>query len=218
MTTGRASRRREKYAAMIAVLAGSGLALLASTQNWSTLHLTTTADHSALVTVQGSSAAPALTALALAGLALVAALAIAGRIARVVLGVLGLLIGAGLLLSSLGAIGDPVQAGSSAVTAATGVAGERSVAHLVEHTDASFWPWLAVAGGVLLIVAGLLVLATSSRWPGPSRRYRAARFEPAADGGPSPAPSEAPESDAENTRDAAIDSWDELSRGEDPTR
>lgn len=192
--------RRAKYGAMLATVLGSGLVLLAATQNWYALHLSASANHDAAVSVQGSAAAPALTALALAGLALTAALAIGGRIARLVLGVLGLVIGACVLFSAFTAIGDPARAGASAVTTATGVAGEASVTHLVEHIDASIWPWVAVAGGILLLLASLLALVTSSRWPGPSRKYQATRLEPT------------------NSRDSAIDSWDELSHGEDPTR
>lgn len=191
--------RRAKYTAMLATVLSSGLVLLAATQNWYALHLNATANHDEAVSVQGSLAAPALTALALAGLALTAALAIGGRIARLVLGVLGVVIGACILFSAFAAIGDPAHAGATAVTTATGVAGDASVTHLVDRVDASVWPWVAVAGGILLLAASVVVLVTSPRWPGPSRKYQATRLEPT------------------NSRDSAIDSWDELSHGEDPT-
>lgn len=216
--------RRAKYTTMIGVLAASGLALLASTQTWYSYRLAATANHSAAVIVQGSVAAPALTALALAGLAFTAALAIAGRIIRLVLGVLGLVIGVAVLISAFTAIGDPVQAGSSAITTATGVAGSTSVAHLVEHVDAAVWPWCAVAGGVLLVLAALGVLATGHRWPGASRRYQTVRFEPAVhadaadDETDDDDDTDSGSTEAGNARDTAIDRWDELSRGEDPTR
>lgn len=224
--------RRIKLYALLSILVGSGLTLLASTQTWSTLHLRAVANHAAPVTVQGSAAAPALTALALAGLALAAALAIAGRLVRILLGVLGLIIGASVLLSALTAVTDPVQAAAPAVTAATGVAGHTSVAHLVSRLDTSIWPWFAVVGGALVVLCTLGVLVTSSRWPGPSKRYQAVRFEAAgqphteADAGEDTA-ADAGADAGDGTergagpgsgRDAAIDSWDELSRGEDPTR
>jgi Tryptophan-associated transmembrane protein (Trp_oprn_chp). len=229
--TERPPLRRVKYTSMLATVAGSGLALLGATQGWYTLHLTTSADHSAAVVVQGSTAAPALTALALAGLALTAALAIAGRVARMVLGVLGVLIGGCVLFSAFTAIADPVRSGASAVTTVTGVAGDTSVAHLVERVDASVWPWVTVTGGVLLVLANIAVLATSARWPGASRRYQAvAAATPVAPALNRPdateqaeaaeqtdAPEQA-EAERPSARDAAIDSWDELSRGEDPTR
>jgi hypothetical protein len=73
--------------------------------------------------------------------------------------------------------------------------------------------------GILGVLAGLAVAVTSNRWPGSSKRYQAVRFAPAdpesdlpvqhsADHRPPP----------ENARDAAIDTWDDLSRGDDPTR
>ncbi|MCX7521677.1 Trp biosynthesis-associated membrane protein [Microbacterium sp. STN6] len=216
--------RRAKYAAMIAAAAASGLAVLASTQTWYTLRLVAGTARTSAVTVQGSSAAPALTALALAGLALAGALSISGRIARIVLGILGILIGASMLISSFSALADPVQAGSGAVTNATGIAGHDSVARLVTHVDTSAWPWVAVAAGVVAVLAALAVLVTGHTWPGPSRRYQAVRFESADDAAEAAShPTEAKGGaaiagdEASAARDSAIDRWDELTRGDDPT-
>ena len=64
------------------------------------------------------------------------------------------------------------------------------------------WPAVAAVVGAVLALVGLGVLVTSGRWPGPSRKYEAVRFEHADDGAPLD----------------AVDSWDELSRGDDPTR
>ena len=231
--------RRAKYLTLLLLVIGSGLALLASTQTWFTVTLTPVAGHAGALTVQGSAAAPALTALSLAGLALAAALAIAGPVFRIVLTLLGLLLGASVLISAFTAVGSPVHSASSAITAATGVSGEASVARLVARVDVPLWPAVAVAGGIFLLLGSIAVLVTGRLWPGPSRRYET-RFEDqngvsAADlftkpdasrpaeeseatpvGEPeSPGESEAPVTPLE--RDQAIDSWDELSRGEDPT-
>jgi uncharacterized membrane protein (TIGR02234 family) len=222
--------RRAKLILILGIMAGSLLALVASTQVWYSLHLTSAANHSAPVTVQGSVAAPALTALSLAGLALVAAVAIAGPILRVVLGVLGTLLGACILLSASLAVGSPERAGIPAVTTVTGVSGNASVEHLISRVDSSIWPWSAILGGVILVIAGIAVIVTSRAWPGASRRYQAVRFEPADDsasafaaGASEPAAAAASEPDGAApggpvSRDDAIDNWDELSRGEDPTR
>jgi hypothetical protein len=96
------------------------------------------------------------------------------------------------------------------VTDATGVSGSGPTAELVASADPTAWPVAAIIGGVLLVAAGVVVLATSTRWPASSRRYRAARL----------ADVEEPVSDAARGRaasDRAIDDWDELSRGDDPT-
>ncbi|NEN06277.1 Trp biosynthesis-associated membrane protein [Diaminobutyricibacter tongyongensis] len=232
---GPAASRRAKYTTMLAIVIGAGLALLASTQPWITVQLAAAANHAGDVVVQGSAAAPALTALSLAGLALAAALAIAGPIVRIVLAVLGVLIAVSITLSAGIALGDPVQAAAAAITGASGVSGGTSVARLAKSVDVSLWPWIAILGGVVIAAASIAVILTSRRWPGPSRRYQAVRFEDTADAAGSTGPADdgvpdvlrAPDPAAPSDqtgqgvpidRDTAIDSWDELSRGEDPTR
>ena len=243
-----AAGRRAKYTTMLVLVIGSVLALVAATQPWFAIRLTDTANHSNSVTVTGSSAAPALTALALAGLALTAALAIAGPVFRIVLALLGVLLGVSVLISSISALADPLRAATASITTATGVAGHASVRRLVDAVSVELWPWAAVVGGVLIVLASASVVVFSRLWPGPSRKYQT-RFA-AEDGGPASgvlgvaededaptgeAPDGAPadaaadadaataaeDTPAEPTqldRDTAIDSWDELSRGDDPTR
>jgi uncharacterized membrane protein (TIGR02234 family) len=247
----RTENRRVKYLTLLALVVGSGLGLLSATQTWFTIQVTDVANHAGTVTVAGSAAAPALTALSLAGLALTAALAIAGPAFRVVLALLGILLGASIVYSALAVLGDPLRAAGGAITSATGVAGEASLRRLVQSTTTEFWPWLAVVGGVLVVLAASLAIVFLRAWPGPSRKYQA-RFagedgrtaeetlakldgaEPetgAADAGTgddeaagderearAAAESDAPEEPTALDRDAAIDSWDELSRGDDPTR
>lgn len=243
--------RRAKYSTLLLLVLGSALALLAATQPWFAIRLTDTAEHASTVSVAGSVAAPALTALALAGLALTAALAIAGPVFRLVLALLGMLLGVSVLVSAITATSDAVRASASAITAATGVAGDASIRRLVHSVGTAFWPWLALAAGVLIVVASAAVIVFSRLWPGPSRKYQT-RFAgedgrpasellsgaPGADGDGvsevAPASSaegddadearalaegaDTPERPATLDRDTAIDSWDELSRGDDPTR
>ncbi|MEO6827733.1 MAG: Trp biosynthesis-associated membrane protein [Microbacteriaceae bacterium] len=196
------SARRLKYSVMLVILAGSGLALLAVTQPWYQLRLEASAEHPAAVEITGSAAAPALTALALSGLALVAALAIAGPVIRAILAVLGIIVGASVALAAAIAMADPVHSGISEITAVTGVAGDGAVARLVAAIESTIWPSVALAAGIILAIGSLAAVVTTRRWPSASRKYQAVRF--------------APESEADIS-DTAIDSWDELSRGEDPT-
>jgi uncharacterized membrane protein (TIGR02234 family) len=223
--------RRAKYTTLLLLVLGSGLALLAATQPWFAVRLSDAANHSATITVAGSVAAPALTALALAGLALTAALAIAGPVFRLVLGLLGILLGVSVLISAITAMSDAVRASASAITGATGVAGDASVRRLVHAVDTQFWPWLAVVAGVVIVLASAAVIVFSRLWPGPSRKYQT-RFagedgrpaeevvaEAADDGtGAQESGADTPGGPAALDRDTAIDSWDELTRGDDPTR
>ncbi|GAB3578699.1 hypothetical protein GCM10027406_15350 [Leifsonia lichenia] len=230
--------RRAKYLTLLALVVGSLLALLASTQTWFTVHLTDVAEHTTTLAVAGSAAAPALTALSLAGLALTAALAIAGPVFRIVLALLGLLLGASVLISSISALADALRASSATITTATGVAGTASIQRLVDSVGAELWPGVAVAGGVVLVLASASVVLTNRLWPGSSRKYQT-RFEDQ-DGtallldGDADAETSAEVSDDAEARavaegdaaqgtgvidkDTAIDSWDDLTRGEDPTR
>jgi len=199
--------RRTKYTILLVIILASGLGLLSSTQTWYTVHLTRAADHPSPLIVAGSTAAPALTALALAGLAVAGALAISGRIARVVVGILGVLLGGCIVLSAVLAMADPDASASSVVTTATGIAGDTSVTHLIVRADATIWPAAGLVAGVVVALAALATLVTTRGWPAGSKRYQATRFVSA---------DEKPEPD--NPRDAAIDNWDDLSRGDDPTR
>lgn len=226
---------RVKYSTMLLLVLGSGLALLAATQPWFSIRLTDTAQHATTVSVAGSVAAPALTALALAGLALTAALAIAGPVFRIVLALLGILLGVSVLISAITAVSDAVRASASAITTATGVAGDASIRHLVHTVDTAFWPWLAVVAGVVIILASAAAVVFARLWPGLSRKYQT-RFA-GEDGRPADevvaeaAEEETPQTHADGQdesaesgepgtldRDTAIDSWDDLTRGDDPTR
>jgi hypothetical protein len=240
--------RRLKLLTIVAVLLLSALAFLAWSQPWGSLVLVaadTTSER--VLEVPGSVAAPALSALGLAGLALAGALAIAGPVVRIVLGALEVLLGASVLWSGIGALTDPVAAGAAVVTTTTGVAGTSSVRALVEVGEQSPWPAVTGVLGALMVLAGLAVIVTVRRWPSAGRKYQAVTFqgadgrqsgdlvdffddepesddqesddqdagEPSRERSPSAPPHRTP---ATTARDAAVDSWDDLTRGTDPTR
>ncbi len=188
-----------KNISLLGAIVLSGLTLLAWTSQWYTLRLGGSEAGHSVLTVTGEAAAPGLVALALAGLALVAALAIAGPVFRAVLGALQVLIGFTIGLSSVIAIANPVAASASVVSAATGVSGGASVAALVVSYSQTVWPWLATVIGLLTMALGIVVLVTSRRWPGSSRRYQPVGFESADPGA------------------NAVSDWDTLSGGSDPT-
>jgi len=222
--TQRTAGKRLKLIHIVAVLAASGLALLAWTQTWVRVEVAGTAASSHL-SVTGSTAAPAVTALALAGIALAGALTIAGRVIRMVLGALAALLGLSVVIAALTPVLDPAAASAPAVTAVTGVAGQDAIRADIAQAAITFWPWVAVLGGVLLAVTGIGVLVTGARWPGPTRRYQA-RFAPA-DGAAARRLAAGGAASAENlpvdtvpepgAGTDAVGDWDQLSRGEDPT-
>lgn len=203
-----ASGRRLKLALILLVLVASALALLTWTQVWIDARvLSATGSATQRLEVSGTNAAPALTALALAGLALAGALTIAGRLIRTILGLLEVLLGASIVIAALQALTDPAAASASAITAATGIAGSESVELGLRAATLTAWPFLALVSGVLMAIAGVLIVVTAGRWPGATSRYQAVRMQPA-DGS---------ETDGGDATSRAVDSWDDLSRGGDPT-
>ncbi len=90
------------------------------------------------------------------------------------------------------------------------MSGSGPTAELVAAAIATAWPAVAIVGGVLLVLAGIAVLVTGTRWPTSSRRYRAARLADADEVA-------GHEAGGRAASDRAIDDWDELSRGDDPT-
>ncbi|GAA4155245.1 hypothetical protein GCM10022286_03950 [Gryllotalpicola daejeonensis] len=207
---------RLKLITIAVVLVGAILGLAGATQTWFTVTLTKASGHPAPITVSGSDASPALTALSLAALALALAFAIAGRVARIIVGIIGVILGACIVFA---AAGDPKNSAGvrAAISKATGITGNASVHRLTDHVSASAWPTLAIVAGVLVALASLAALVTGGRWPGGSRRYQAVHFEEAV-GQASPAPRKSTRTQPEaRPGDDAVDDWDELTRGDDPT-
>jgi len=179
---------------LIIILGGAaigGLMLAAWTQPWFTLIV----GESQSVSVSGQVAAPALSALGLASLALAAALSIAGVIVRFALGGVQLLIGVLAAAMSVTALATPVRSSLPAVTAVVGESGLTAVSSLVTSLAVSPWPWVAAGLGIVAAALGVVILITARRWPGPTRRYESA---PTID-------------------DSPAASWDALSAGNDPT-
>jgi hypothetical protein len=184
------ARRLKLWLVLTGVVLGA-LTLLAWTQSWVAVEL----GGGQHLTVAGQAAAPALSALGLAGLALAAALSIAGRVLRVILGVVQAGMGVLVIVTAASTLARPVAASAATVTEATGVSGAESVAALVMSVAVTSWPWIAVVVGAASTVVGLAVVLTSSRWPGPARKYETTAGDPETRAG----------------------SWDALSEGKDPT-
>lgn len=192
MVTSPTISRRSRLALVLGGAVAGGLTLLAWTQDWFAVAL----DGGQTLSVAGQVAAPALSALALAALALSGALAIAGRILRVALGVIEAAIGIVIIVSSLTALTDPIAASAQAVTDATAVAGAQSIAALVTSTTTGIWPVVAIAAGSICALIGVFVAITSPRWPGATKKY---------------------ETTPTDESDTTVGAWDTLSGGGDPT-
>ena len=182
------------------------------------------------VDVKGADAAPAVTALGLVAAVAAVASALGGRVLRTVVGTVVALAGAGAVAAVLAVTADPRAAAQPTVGERTGVINGGGVYTMTG------WPWAAVAAAVLLALCGVwLVLVAQRVRRRVSQRYdRAAVTGAGAPGATSAAPggghdAAAPGSSAAGTAASAgdtqaaehaddIDTWDALTRGEDPTR
>ncbi|WP_422936452.1 Trp biosynthesis-associated membrane protein [Sinomonas sp. P47F7] len=184
------------------------LAFGSTTQTWIDADVQGAAVRTAHVTVQGSKAATAVTALALVGLAGVLAAAVAGRLGRIVASVVVVLAGFGIASACIAVLADPRAAADSSIAKATGVSGGAAT------TALTWFPSAAAAAGVLLALCGVLALVASRRWP--TRTKYDAGSRASRRGGAGSADSGADSESA--ARVDQIDGWDQLTRGDDPTR
>jgi len=169
--------------------------------------------------VRGASAAPALSAIAIACVALAGALSIAPRVFRYIAAVILAGLGIGVVLASQVVLADPLSGAERSITTVTGVAGSTSVRELVASFHLSGWPYVAVCAGALLVLLAMGVAATAHSWPGAGRRYAAPQPAVHAGAGRRAAGSTTaaeppPPSDVIPN---SADDWDSLTGGNDPT-
>jgi hypothetical protein len=197
---------RARLLAVAAIVLAGAIGIISSTQTWLTVVLDDGARHT--LAVPGADAIPVLAPLSLAVLALGGALSIVGLVLRYVFGALTVAIAVVLgILTAQIAFARPLAAVASTVTTATGIAGADAVSDLVRTITATPWPGVTLVAWVVLLAAGLFTLATARSWRGSGKRYRT---DAAATPGATAEPA------ASRPHDA-IDSWDDLSRGDDPT-
>ena len=185
---------RGRAAAVLLLLAGA--TALSALPVWLTTTGTNALAGTVPVRVTGMQVAPGIVAAAVAILAAVSAVALVGRAGRWVVALVVLACGALVVGSAVSVLADPAAAAAPIVATQTGVG------HLAGPVDVTAWPAIAVAVGVLDVLAAAWLIVASRRWARPTRRYQA---DASAD-----APG--PEKPADERAD-----WDALSRGDDPS-
>lgn len=178
-------------AALPALLAGSGVLVLASSAGTWFSSTTTTVTGEMPLTVSGGSV-PVAGAAGLVLLAGAAALLLARRSLARVIGALAALLAAGAAVVVATALADPTPLLNDAAATATGLAWSEAP---VERHPAV---WLALGGLVLGALGGATVAVAGGRGGDQPSRFER-----------TPAPPEA--------RVRAMDDWDAIGRGEDPS-
>ncbi len=192
--------KRARLLSVLGILAGGLFGLIASTQTW--LDATINDGAAEPIHVAGADAIALMAPLSLAAIAAAITLAIAGVAFRYVLGALAVIIGAAMLVMNVRLItGASARDVAAAVTEATGIAGDSAIIAMVTELTLTPGVTVTVVAWLLIIAGGLLTLVTAKSWAASGKKYRT--------------------STAGITHTGPldkIDSWDDLSRGEDPTQ
>jgi uncharacterized membrane protein (TIGR02234 family) len=181
------SPRQELWLALLLGAVGAGLIFLATRQGWAQVRTIPPKPLPAsTVTVTGASLVPYADALVVAGLATLAAVLASKRLLRrltgVLLGVIGLALGASAFtLTRAGAISaassniSPETAAAGSVTDGSGSVATQvpNVAGTAPHVvfAAAGWQVIVVIGAIAMVAAGILVVLRSGRMAVMSSRY-----------------------------------------------
>lgn len=189
--------RRSLGLACLLLLLGAGFLWVSGSLTWFSVTVPTATGGELSTAATGAQMQPAITAVAALLLAAVAATVALSGIARRVLGVVVALAGVAAGWSTLAQVVTPPSA-AQLVSAREGLStGGQPIGTSV--VSASAWPWLAVAGAVVAVLAGGLLAVRERRMARLGARY-------AAPGAPTDEPT-----------DPDRAAWEQLDDGRDPT-
>ncbi|MET7983456.1 MULTISPECIES: TIGR02234 family membrane protein [unclassified Streptomyces] len=191
------SGRRSLAVTLLSGALGAAVVLLATRQSWAR-GTATVAGGDFPLTAKGSDITGVPAALAIVGLAALVAVFAVRRSGRLLVSALLALSGAGIAVAAVLGVSDSSALDERAAAASGNTA---ATAAGLSHT---LWPYVAAAGGALILLAGLLALRHGRSWPVMSGRYER-------DG--TPRPRKAKPVDPDRPEDL----WKALDRGEDPT-
>lgn len=193
-----------RAASTITTAAIGVLVLLTTLPTW-VRGTTPTATGDLPVTAAGTTAAPAAASVGLVIVAAALVLSLAGRAVRI-----GALIA--VIIGSVGAAATVVSFLSTPeVVAASAAVEVTSVRAINTPVSVTPWPYLSLAALAAGALAGVWLITHLGTWQAVGRRYDVA---PA---GAAVVEAEVPEDPQTRARRQAMDDWDAITRGEDPT-
>lgn len=198
-----------KSRVVLLTIISAGIVFASTTQTWLEVQLPEQAVPTEDLAIPGSTAATAVTALALVALAGAIASTIAGRVLRTLIGIIIFAAAGGIIASALAVTVNPAAAAESEIAEAIGIIGSSA------QTSVTVFPAIAVAGGGLLALSGVVVILAGRYWS-KSKRFDADTAGNGTHDAATPGAAAAGGSDPEADVDE-IESWDQLSRGKDPT-
>lgn len=196
--------RIPKSAVCAALLAGGLITLLAASRPWVGAELDSVVG-AGKVEVSGRVAAPLAAGLGLVVLADAVLLAVSGRRVRTFALVVGLLAGAGIAGAAVAVLVSPAETLLEPARLRTGAS---NALDALVGVEATFWPVVAVVGGLVSAVGSGVGLGVARSWPEAGRRYE--RAPEIASGASAETPGSSGPVDP-------LDAWQALTHGSDPT-
>lgn len=193
----------------LGAILGALLVLAAATQTWIHVVPTSTSVRLPEIDISGNDAATSVAALSVAALAAAAAATIARVVGRRIIGVILALSGIGIIAATFSVLSN-IQAAAATTVGET--LGQSVTEGSYTHT---FWPYLAILGAVLAFAAGIVMTVRAGRWAVDRRHAQGAEQAPSQ--AELSQKGAAASSSSKNEKWDDIDSWDSLSRGDDPT-
>ncbi|NML49662.1 TIGR02234 family membrane protein [Streptomyces sp. R302] len=190
--------RRSLALALLLGALGATVVLLSAGQIWAE-GTASVAGGTVPVEADGGTVTGVPTALAIVGLAALVALFAVRRAGRTLVAGLLALSGAGAALAAFLGASDSAALDAEAAR----ISGDTAAA--VAGLTHTAWPYVAAAGALLILVAGLFALRYGKSWPAMGGRYERS-------GAPRPS-----RRAAADDPDRPEDLWKALDRGEDPT-
>jgi len=193
----------------------SALILIGWSQTWFYLDVTFPTENSEGLAVSGQVASPALSALGLAGFAVTAALALSSITIRRILGILLVVLGAGVVFISILAWSNPIVSSASLLTALSAISDLDTLSTFVISSSSTLWPGVTSVAGILLVLVGTVIVFTAGKWGTGSRKFE--RVTSGHKDNASGSSQSAVHNGIVDNSSRNIDAWDSLSHGTDPT-
>lgn len=207
--------RKFKSYSLFAAFVLSAIILIGWSQTWFFLEVTFPTENSEGLVVSGQIVAPGLSAFGLAGFAITAALALSSVVIRRILGVLLIGLGIAVVLMSISAWSDPVLSAVPQLTALSAISDIETLRTFVISSSATAWPGITAVAGILLVLAGIIIVFTAGKWGTGSRKFD--RVDPSSSDSAQAKPRQSAVDDNKDVSSVNIDAWDSLSHGTDPT-
>lgn len=195
--------RRELVGTLLLLLAGGVLGVVSASRPWGSARLASALSPTT-IEVTGNDLVPLATALSLVAMAAVLVVPAARRWGRRVVGAILALAGAGLVVACFTVI-------ASLQRRVVGwVADDPSgaTASVDQVSTTALWPWACAVAGLVMALAGVVVLARGPSWAGLGSKYERRTTTTQAT---------TPPADSEAERVTDRETWDAIDRGEDPT-